>query len=166
MIDNLVVEVDQKFIDYRNNQVKTGKYSPWNNFKNSDYLLLERNLIKRKLIDEPIPYKNESYAWRYDGSLDGSKNDFKHLTEYKGKYFFNVYDEKNEYGMSMKDRLNQSIEFDQLDNFVFYTSNPIMKRKYVVGDKIKFSFLKVLKAKDVMSSLSYSESNNNFYKII
>ena len=41
-----------------------------------------------------------------------------------------------------------------------------MKRKYVVGDKIKFSFLKVLKAKDVMSSLSYNESNNNFYKII
>ena len=79
MIDNLVVEVDQKFIDYRNNQVKTGKYSPWNNFKNSDYLLLERNLIKRKLINEPIPYKNESYAWRYDGSLDGSKNDFKHF---------------------------------------------------------------------------------------
>ena len=99
-------------------------------------------------------------------TLDSSKNDFKHLTLYKGKYFFNVYDEKNEYGMSMKDRLNQSIEFDQLDNFVFYTSNPIMKRKYVVGDKIKFSFLKVLKAKDVMSSLSYNESNNNFYKII
>ena len=166
MIDNLVVEVDQEFIDYRNNQVKNGNYSRRNNFKNSDYLLLERNLIKRKLIDEPIPYKNESYAWRYDGGLDSSKNDFKHLTLYKGKYFFNVYDEKNEYGMSMKDRLNQSIEFDQLDNFVFYTSNPIMKRKYVVGDKIKFSFLKVLKAKDVMSSLSYNESNNNFYKII
>ena len=35
MIDNLVVEVDQEFIDYRNNQVKTGKYSSWNNFKNA-----------------------------------------------------------------------------------------------------------------------------------
>ena len=58
MIDNLVVEVDQEFIDYRNNQVKTGKYSSWNNFKNSDYIMKNGILVgcHQGLKNEQIKY--------------------------------------------------------------------------------------------------------------
>tara|TARA_Y200000002_G_scaffold162786_1_gene134395 strand:+ start:417 stop:944 length:528 start_codon:yes stop_codon:yes gene_type:complete len=168
MIDDLTVEVNQDFIDYRNNQTKYGNYSSWNNFKNSDHLLLEHTLIQSKSIEPPIKYENESKAWRYDGSYINNKLDFKHLKEQKGtgNFFFNVQTEKKKWGKSMKDQLDESISIGFLDYFVFYTSRPMLERNYVVGDRISFDFLKVLKAKDVMESLIYNKKNKNYFKII
>ena len=76
---NRTVTVTQDFIDYRDNEIKYGNYSKKNNYKNTDYLLLEYDSIKNKLIEPPIKYKWENKAWRHDGIYDKRMKDFKHI---------------------------------------------------------------------------------------
>ena len=141
---NRTVTVTQDFIDYRDNEIKYGNYSDWNNYKNADYLLLEYDSIKNKLIEPPIKYKWENKAWRHDGIYDERMKDFKHIAD---EYMHRVSSQES------LDRMNDSVSKGMLHEFVYYTSEPILKRKYVVGDEITFRLLAEQDASHVLGNM-------------
>jgi hypothetical protein len=154
--------IDKDFLELRETMKARLNQGGRNDFKftkDVDCLVLEEWLIKKNIVLGPLPeHLTKNGACVYDVRIDEAFIDFKCIDQ---NQYYNVSEQK----MKTHPWVQEGIDKGLLTHYCFYRMYRPEDRPLQENDIVRFEFINVLNAQDVVDSLMPSKYEGKFLKV-
>jgi len=154
--------IDKDFLELREDmktRLNQGSRTDFKFTKDVDCLVLEEWLIKKNVVLGPLPeHLTKNGACVYDVRIDDAYIDFKCIDQ---NQYYNVSEQK----MKTHPWVQEGIDKGLLTHYCFYRMYRPEDRPLQENDIVRFEFINVLNAQDVVDSLMPSQFNGKYYKV-
>jgi hypothetical protein len=154
--------IDKDFLQLREDmkaRLNQGSRNDFKFTKDVDCLVLEEWLIKKNVVLGPLPeHLTKNGACVYDVRIDDAYIDFKCIDQ---NQYYNVSEQK----MKTHPWVQEGIDKGLLTHYCFYRMYRPEDRPLQENDIVRFEFINVLNAQDVVDSLMPSQFNGKYYKV-